>query len=222
MPPVSTTGNGRARGKTRRPPPRRTARGRRSPWPRRLIGLALVAAIGGVGYLIIREPFGEAVREVTLPLRHEDVIRQQAREKGLDPALIAAIIYEETRFRPRTSSAGAEGLMQIVPETARFIADRSGGTQFELRDLDTPQINIQYGSFYLRYLLQQYGGDEDLAVAAYNGGETNLNDWIAEAGGFESFDVGDDIPFPETREYVENVGERRDEYAKHYRKELGL
>ncbi len=181
-----------------------------------------MAAIAGVGYLIVREPFGEAVRDVTLPLRHEDVIRQQAREKGLDPALIAAIIYEETRFRPRTSSAGAEGLMQIVPETAQFIADRSGGTQFELRDLGTPQINIQYGSFYLRYLLQQYAGDEDLAVAAYNGGETNLNDWIAAAGGLEAFDVGDDIPFPETREYVENVAERRDEYAKHYRKELGL
>ncbi|MBA2764046.1 MAG: lytic transglycosylase domain-containing protein [Thermoleophilaceae bacterium] len=219
---MSTTGKSRARSAIRRPPPRRTVQARRSPWPRRLIGLALVAAIAGVGYLIVREPFGEAVRDVTLPLRHEDVIRQQAREKGLDPALIAAIIYEETRFRPRTSSAGAEGLMQIVPETAQFIADRSGGTQFELRDLGTPQINIQYGSFYLRYLLQQYAGDEDLAVAAYNGGETNLNDWIAAAGGLEAFDVGDDIPFPETREYVENVAERRDEYAKHYRKELGL
>jgi soluble lytic murein transglycosylase len=183
--------------------------------------IALIAvAIAGLGYLVLKGPLGRAVREVTLPLRHEDIIRQQANAKGLDPALIAAIIYEESRFRPRTSSAGAEGLMQIVPGTAHFIAERSGGTQFELRDLDSPQINIQYGAWYLRYLQQRYD-DEEAAVAAYNAGETNVSEWIEQAGGPDAFDAGD-IPFPETRHYVENVRERRDEYARHYADQLGL
>ena len=67
-------------------------------------------------------PLGEAVREITLPLRHDDIIRQQARDKDLDAALIAAVIYEESRFRDQTSHAGARGLMQITPDTADFIA----------------------------------------------------------------------------------------------------
>ena len=83
-------------------------------------------------------PLGEAVREITLPLRHEDIIRQQAADKNLDPALIAAVIYEESKFRDQTSHAGARGLMQITPETADFIARRSGGIRFEQGDLATP------------------------------------------------------------------------------------
>src|SRR4029078_1062315 len=93
----------------------------------------------------------KAIKEVPLPLRHEDVIRQQAREKNLDPALIAAVIYRESKFRDVTSEAGAHGLMQILPDTARFIAFKSGGTEFETGDLGSPQINISYGSWYLRY-----------------------------------------------------------------------
>ena len=72
----------------------------------------------------------DAIKEFTLPLRHEDVIRQQARDKNLDPALIAAVIYRESKFRDQTSHAGAKGLMQILPETAHFIARTSGGTEF--------------------------------------------------------------------------------------------
>ncbi len=213
-------GGGSSSRSSARSSPRRQAP-RNSPWPRRLIIAAIILGLLGAAYLALRGPFGAAVREVTLPLRHEDIIKQQAREKGIDPALIAAIIYEESRFRPRTSSAGAEGLMQIVPDTAHFIAERSGGTQFETDDLASPQINIQYGTWYLRYLLQQYG-DPDVAVAAYNAGETNVHRWIEEAGGLAAFDVQRDVPFPETQHYVDNVRERRDEYAKHYARELGL
>ena len=83
----------------------------------------------------------------------------------------------------------------------------------------TPQINIAYGSYFLRYLLEQYDGDRELAVAAYNAGETNVNKWLAAADG--DFEVGD-IPFPETRAYVQNVLERRDDYADHYADDLGL
>jgi soluble lytic murein transglycosylase len=180
------------------------------------VGGGVAAAVGGLG------PIGDAVREITLPLQHEDIIRQQAEEKGLDPALVAAVIYEESRFRDQTSHAGARGLMQITPDTARFIAQDSGGTEFVQQDLAVPQVNISYGTYYLRYLLRKYDGNETLAVAAYNAGETNVNRWIEEAGGADAFDTSEHIPFPETRHYVENVQERRGEYRDRYGSELGL
>ena len=181
-----------------------------------VIGAGAAAFVAGVG------PLGDAVREITLPLRHEDIIRQQAAEEDLDPALIAAVIYEESRFRDQTSRAGARGLMQITPATARFIARDSGGAAFTQRDLATPQINIAYGTYYLRYLLGRYDGNEELAIAAYNAGETNVDRWIRRAGGPADFDRIDDIPFPETRSYVENVLRSERSYEQHYADELGV
>jgi soluble lytic murein transglycosylase len=181
-----------------------------------VLGGAVVAAVTGVG------PLGDAVREITLPLKHDDIIRQQAADKGLDPALIAAVIYEESRFRDQTSDAGARGLMQITPETADFIARRSGGDRFVHEDLATPQINIAYGSYFLRYLIDHYGGNETLATAAYNAGQANVDGWVARAGGPEAFDSARHIPFPETRAYVENVSASRDSYREHYAEDLGL
>jgi soluble lytic murein transglycosylase len=184
----------------------------------------VLALMGGLGWAIATGagPLGEAVREFTLPLKHEDIIRQQAREKELDPALIAAVIYEESKFRDQTSHAGARGLMQITPATARFIAQDSGGTAFTQADLATPQVNISYGAYYLRYLMRRYDGDEALAAAAYNAGETNVDKWLARAGGEGDFDIPEDIPFPETRHYVEGVLEHRDQYRDTYAKELGI
>jgi soluble lytic murein transglycosylase len=167
-------------------------------------------------------PLRKAVDELVLPLKHEDVIRQQARDKDLDPALIAAVIYQESKFKDETSHAGARGLMQITPETADFIATKSGGIRFTQRDLATPQINIAYGSWYLRYLLTRYGGRVPLAVAAYNAGLGNVDKWIARSGGPERFDPRADIPFPETKHYVIGVIERRRDYARRYSRELGL
>ena len=181
-----------------------------------LLAGALVAALAGVG------PLGEAVREFTLPLRHDDIIRQQASDKDLDPALIAGVIYEESRFRDQTSHAGARGLMQITPETAAFIARQSGGSRFTQADLATPQINIAYGAYFLRYLIDHYEGNEDAALAAYNAGITNVDGWVDEAGGVEGFEVGQHVPFPETRAYVNNVQERREQYRDRYGDELGL
>jgi soluble lytic murein transglycosylase len=189
---------------------RRTAR-------RRFVVFAIASVLAAGATVLIF--FSDEVRELTLPLRHDDIIRQQAADKDLDAALIAGIIYEESRFRDQTSHAGARGLMQITPETAKFIARDSGGTEFVEGDLATPQINIAYGAYFLRYLLEQYDGDVELAVAAYNAGETNVNRWLAAADG--DFETGD-IPFPETRAYVENVLDRRDEYADHYADDLGL
>jgi soluble lytic murein transglycosylase len=214
-----------ARRRARAQPAHSRRRPRAAVRRRRLVALAtvmLLLAAGAIGVAAGIGPLGDAVREITLPLRHEDIIRQQAREKDLDPALIAGIIYEESKFRDQTSHAGARGLMQITPATARFIARDSGGTAFTHADLATPQINISYGSYYLRYLLRRYDGNEKLAVAAYNAGETNVNRWVARAGGPEEFDSTRDIPFKETRDYVRDVLQRRDEYREHYARELGL
>ena len=178
-----------------------------------VVSLLLVAAVSGLDAL---KGVNKAVTEITYPLRYDDIIRQQARAKNLDPALIAAVIYAESAFiAGRTSSAGAEGLMQITPETARDIARRSGGTAFTLEDLATPQINISYGSYLLRELLDRYNGDVDAALAAYNAGPGNADAW----GGSQL--KADEIPFPETRAYVEKVLEAQIQYRERYNKELG-
>lgn len=219
--PTSRSGGAPRQGSSRAPRRRdKSTAARRRRLGTIVLALAVVGVVGVVAVATGLGPLGDAVREVTLPLRHDDVIRQQAREKDLDPALIAAIIYEESRFRPQTSPAGAEGLMQITPETADFIAKNSGATTFVLDDLGDPQINISYGSFYLRYLIDRYDGDERLAIAAYNAGATNVDEWLVEAGSDE-LDL-EDIPFTETREYVADVEERRREYEKNYAADLGL
>jgi soluble lytic murein transglycosylase len=205
------------RGRGRRRPSRATTRRRRSLF---VGGTLLLVAV--VALVAFAPQVKQGIQELTLPLRHEDVIRQQAREKNLDPALIAAMIYQESKFQDRTSAAGAKGLMQILPDTAKFIAHKSGGTAFELRDLGTPQINIAYGSWYLRYLIDRYGGNVTLAVAAYNAGENNVDKWVRRAGGDKSFDPKTDIPFPETRGYVASVIHHRKLYRDKYGHELGL
>jgi soluble lytic murein transglycosylase len=191
---------------------------------RRRLGMLLAAIVLGVVAVAVFTPWlDKAVTELALPLRHEDIIRQQAEDKDLDPALIAAVIYAESRFVDQTSPAGAKGLMQILPSTADYIAGKSGGTAFEQGDLATPQINIAYGSWYLRYLLQKYRGSEALAVAAYNAGEGKLDEWLSHAAGRgETFVPAEHIPFPETRNYVAKVLDARTRYRKEYARELGL
>jgi soluble lytic murein transglycosylase len=179
--------------------------------------LLLAAAIGVVAGLVVsRFDFGEAIREVTLPLRHDDIIRQQAEEKNLDPALIAAVIYAESRFQDQTSNAGARGLMQVTPATARAIARQSGGVTFRVADLADPDINIRYGTYHLRELLDTYGENLIAALAAYNAGSGNVDSWGGAAL------VVDDIQFPETRAYVETVLDKREQYRDNYADDLGL
>ncbi len=169
-----------------------------------LVGIALVSGI-----------LNKAIEELTLPLNHEDIIRQQAAEKGVDASLIAAVIYTESRFRDQTSDAGARGLMQITPAAAKEIERLSGGTTFHLEDLSDPEINIRYGTFLLAELLARYEGNEIAALAAYNAGPANVDKW-----GGSDLNLND-IQFPETRAYVEGVLEKKGEYRDHYAKELG-
>ena len=205
--------------------PRRPSGARRRKLLRRRLFLLVGGLLASVAFLVLlARPFADkAVQEIALPLRHEDIIRQQAAAKDLDPSLIAGVIYVESRFRDQTSVAGAKGLMQILPSTADYIARKSGGTAFVQGDLATPQINIAYGSWYLRYLLAHYEGSELLALAAYNAGEGKVDEWHRDASARgEAFEAATHIPFPETRSYVADVLEARERYERQYRRELGL
>ncbi len=182
---------------------------------RAVIVLAGLVVSAVIAIVFLSDFFEKGIQEITLPLRHENIIRQQAEEKSVDAALIAAVIYSESRFVDQTSSADARGLMQITPETAQDIERLSGGTSFELTDLSDPDINIRYGTFYLAHLLDIYDGDLVAALAAYNAGPGNAQAW----GGSDM--TLDDITFPETRAYVKDVLEKQREYRHLYETELG-
>jgi soluble lytic murein transglycosylase len=182
----------------------------------------VAGALALLALTIMALAVGPGVRRVGLPLTNADVIREQAAAKRLDPALIAAVIYAESHFNPRPSPAGAEGLMQIEPSTAYFLAGISGGVHFTARDLATPSVNVAYGSYYLRYLLDHFGGDETLALAAYNAGVTNVDAWVARARASGTVLGPEAIPFPETREYVRRVLSAQRDYRTTRAQELGL
>ncbi|MCO5315045.1 MAG: lytic transglycosylase domain-containing protein [Solirubrobacterales bacterium] len=197
------------RSKRRPAPARKTGAGRAA-----LILFGLIA-VGVIAVVVATGMAEKGIKEVTLPLRHDDVIRQQAEDKGVDAALIAAVIYTESRFVDQTSHADARGLMQITPDTAREIEKLSGGNTFELSDLRDPELNIRYGTFYLGHLIDQFGGDVVAALAAYNAGPSQAERW----GGSEM--RLEDIDFDETRNYVKKVLEKQREYRHRYGLELG-
>ena len=206
----------------RRPAPARRSAARRRAIRRRRLTVVCATLAAAAAAVVLWPQFHHAVREITLPLRHEDIIRQQARDKGLDPTLIAAVIYAESHFRDgQTSAAGAQGLMQLTPATARYIARKSGGTQFVVDDLATPQVNIAYGAYYLRYLLRRYDGNEAFALAAYNAGEGNVDRWIAAAEARDRALTVAAIPYGETRAYVKRVLTVRGQYRRSYAEQLG-
>ena len=174
-----------------------------------LVVLVLVAVVAVP--IALEAP--EAVRRVTHPLEYEGEIRASAQEFGVEPSLVAAVIRTESRFDSEVvSSQGAYGLMQLLPETARFVAERTG-IEGDYRD---PGTNIRIGTRYLSYLQERYDGDERLVLAAYNSGEGRVDRWVSREG----FDVDRHIPFAETRDYVENVLEARKVYRELYGEDL--
>jgi soluble lytic murein transglycosylase len=189
---------------------------------RRTLGRIVAIAVFGLLVALAFTALHTATRRAGLPLTHASIIRRQAAAKHVDPALVAAVIYAESKFEPRPSSAGAQGLMQILPATAYYLAHLSGGSQFTASDLATPSINVAYGTYYLRYLLDHYNGNELLAVAAYNGGLANVDRWAAEANAAGRELTAERIPFPETREYVLRVLAAQRAYRSRYAGELGL
>ncbi|HTA12334.1 MAG TPA: lytic transglycosylase domain-containing protein [Solirubrobacteraceae bacterium] len=189
---------------------------------RRIFGTLATLIVAVLFVAVAATILHQATRELALPLSDTRIIREQAAEKRLDPALIAAVIYAETKFDPRPSSAGAEGLMQILPSTAYYLAHLSGGVSFTASDLADPSVNVAYGSYYLRYLLDQFDGNEILAVAAYNGGQTNVESWVAHANAAGRQLQVAEIPFPQTREYVQRVLNAQRAYRTTYARQLGI
>jgi soluble lytic murein transglycosylase len=146
------------------------------------------------------------------PLRYEQIVRGHADNYSLDPALLAAVIYQESKFKPDArSTSGAIGLMQLLPDTAKGIALHTGGSAFRVDDLYDPELNVRYGAWYLRHLLRKYG-DERSALAAYNAGQDNVDRWRREGRG---------IQFSETRAYVDRVEELKRIYRDAYGSKLG-
>ena len=165
--------------------------------------LLLTAGIAGAA-VFVSEP--DWYLRARYPLRYEHIVVGHAENYRLDPALVAAVIYQESKFKPDArSQAGAIGLMQLLPDTAEGIAARTGGSKFRVEDLDDPEINVRYGSWYLRHLLDKYGSEEQ-ALAAYNGGQGNE-------------DRG--VRYAETQHYVDRVLELRGIYREAYASELG-
>ena len=191
---------------------------------RRGTGWALALAAALLVAVIVYPLLSGGVHRHGLPLSDASIIREQAAAKHLDPALIAG--GDLRREQIRTAAVfGRGGGADADPARKRPITWRklSGGRRFTAADLATPAINVAYGSYYLRYLLNHYDGNEMLAIAAYNGGLTNVDRWVAKAREAEggSLTVGA-IPFPETREYVQRVLAAQREYRATYPRELGI
>jgi soluble lytic murein transglycosylase len=174
------------------------------------ISLALLALAGVAAWVVEAEP--DWYLRARYPLDYEHIVSAHARNYDLDPALLAAVIYAESRFDADVeSSAGAVGLMQLLPGTAKGIALRTGGDRFVVSDLRDPEINVRYGSWYLNHLRSRYDGNVRLALAAYHAGPGNVDAWLADGG---------EIAFPETQDYVDEVERVTRVYAKAYAGEL--
>jgi soluble lytic murein transglycosylase len=189
---------------------------------RRIIRMIVTLGVSALFVVVVASILHGTTRNLALPLSDAGIIREQAAEKQLDPALIAAVIYAETKFDPRPSPAGAEGLMQILPSTAYYLAHLSGGVSFTAGDLANPSVNVAYGSYYLRYLLDHYAGNQMLAVAAYNGGLGNVDKWVARAQSAGRQLSVSEIPFPQTRAYVQRVLGAERAYRDTYSRALGI
>jgi soluble lytic murein transglycosylase len=179
---------------------------------RRFLTLAVLAGGLLVVFAVVQQTRPGWWERLWYPLRYEQIVRGHARNYDLDPDLLAAVIYQESKFRADArSDSGAIGLMQLLPDTAKGIAVHTGGTAFRVADLYDPEINVRYGAWYLRHLLNKYG-DERTALAAYNAGQENVDHWRRAGRG---------IVFPETRAYVKRVEELKKIYRDAYGPELG-
>ena len=156
------------------------------------------------------------------PMEHGPAITAEAAATGVAPDLIAAVIFRESKYaEDARSDRGAVGLMQVLPETARWIHTQHAAPAAAPELLAEPAVNIAYGTWYLHYLNDKYG-TEDLALAAYNGGETNLQKWIATAHRKGHALTIAEVPFSETRSFVGAVRDARSVYRRAWPRALGL
>jgi len=156
------------------------------------------------------------VLEIIFPLDHWPLIREHAALHKLDPYLVAALVAQESTFqRDIVSPAGAIGLMQLMPTTGRQWARRLGIRAFSRQKLTVPEINVRIGTAYLATLVTRFGSD-DLALAAYNAGESRVVRWRRERPDLPREEFIDDIPFPETQNYVRRILGTAEDYRRLY------
>ena len=168
----------------------------------------VVVAVTLVLYFIFPNFIYERVMFYRYPLGYRDLVESYSSQYLLDPSLVSAVIFEESRFRENSNSTkGAVGLMQLLPQTADYIANKIDGPQFDSRALSDPEKNIKYGCYYLRYLTKKYA-DLDKVLAAYNAGEGNVDQWLLE---------GDyTVKFKETSDFVDKVKKTKEIYNNLY------
>jgi peptidoglycan lytic transglycosylase len=158
------------------------------------------------------------ILQVIFPLTYWDLIRKHSAARGLDPFLVAALIAQESTFDPEIRSvANAWGLMQIVPATGRRLSRSLGIRRFTTSMLTDPETNVRIGTLYFSRLVQQFGGTY-YALASYNAGENRVVRWKAERPGLDEDEFIDDIPFPETQNYVKRILGTAEDYRLLYGK----
>jgi soluble lytic murein transglycosylase len=151
------------------------------------------------------------------PLKYSEEIVEYSSRYGLDPPLIAAIIKTESNFETLAESGkGARGLMQITPSTGRWIAGKTGMTEYDDSMLFDPGTNIGLGSWYIDYLRNYYNGNFELVFAAYNGGSGNVDKWLRDKSLSSDGETLDTIPFKETNNFIIRVKKNYEVYKKIY------
>ena len=179
---------------------------------KRILGMVVLAGALLATFATLQSPKPGWWERLWYPLSYQQIVRGHARNYHLDPALLAAVIYQESKFKADArSTSGAIVLMQLLPDTAKGIALHTGGSRFTVADLYDPEINVRYGAWYLHHLLLKYGDEQD-ALAAYNAGQDNVDRWRR---------AGKGIQFAETRAYVERVEQLKGIYRRAYGVELG-
>lgn len=158
------------------------------------------------------------VGRLVYPYPYREVIEKHASQYGVDPLLVAAVIRTESKFRPdAVSPKGALGLMQIMPSTAAWIAPNIGVAELTEEMILDPDMNVRLGAWYLSSLSQEFNGRLDVMVAAYNGGRGQVSRWLAEGVWSGEYENRSDIPFPETRLFVQKVRSAYNNYSRLYR-----
>jgi len=163
------------------------------------------------------------VGRLMYPIYYKQEIEISAKLYELDPLLIAAIIRVESNYKPTSESRkGAYGLMQIMPDTASWIVERAGYPVDTIHQLHYPEVNINLGAWYVRSLFTQYDSKLIIVLAAYNAGPGNVTRWLTDGTWDGLLDHIDQIPFGETRQYVQKVLFYYDKYQKFHNVESNL
>ena len=179
-----------------------------------LAGICVVLMAFVVYFVTQIEP---VQKKYLYPYPYQELVQQYAAKENIDSALVASVIMNESKFKNEVHShRGAIGLMQLMPETAEWIAGQIDDSSFSLDKLHEPETNIRYGVWYLASLKKEFEGNEILALAAYNAGRGNVHEWMEERGWTLDFSRVNEIPYEETRAYVASVLRNKVKYERLY------